>query len=127
MKLRLWIAIVWTSLILIACWLPRSQMPVSEGAPSLLKLIHFDKIVHAGLFAGFAFLWRRATSASATSRILAIGLALAVVTELGQATSWVGRDADVWDGLADAVGVLIGLGGFAILDRRMGPRQILPP
>jgi VanZ family protein len=46
----------------------------------------------------------------ASAPIIAVsGLALAVITELGQATSLVGRDASLGDGIADVAGVAIGL------------------
>ena len=103
-----WAAIIWTVLIFVICWTPSRNLPISEHAPSFLKLIHADKIVHATIFAVFGFLWRRGTTAP-SSIILAAGVALAVITELGQGTPFVGRDADVWDGLADILGLILGI------------------
>ena len=104
-----WLAIGWTLLILVLCWTPRRNLPASEGAPSFFKVAHLDKFIHAGVFAGFAFLWRRATSPGSAVVIAVSGVALAIITELGQATEIVGRDADLWDGAADSVGVALGL------------------
>jgi hypothetical protein len=68
------------------------------------------------MFLVFALLWRRADPAPRRSgRIVAWGLALAVFTELGQALPFIDRDADVFDALADAVGVVSGLGLFSAL------------
>ncbi len=104
-----WLAILWTLLILVVCWAPRQTLPINERAPSILQQIHLDKIVHAVIFAGYSYFWRRATSPRAIGLIAITGVMLAVLTELGQATSLVGRDADLWDGIADSLGVAIGL------------------
>ena len=125
-----WIAVLWTILILVLCWMPRHSLPMDEGGPSLLNRLHFDKVVHLGIFAVFAFLWRRAFSRRAVVVIVVAGLFLAVITELGQATSIVGRDADVWDAVADAIGVVVGA-AFAEflanwLARRVQPGAVAP-
>jgi hypothetical protein len=118
MRWTTWLAIGWTVLILVLCWMPRVQLPISEEGPSLFHLYGGDKIIHGGVFAVFAVLWRRATSPRSVPVIAVSGLALAVITELGQATPLVGRDADLWDGLADTAGVAIGLVLAAWLARR---------
>jgi VanZ family protein len=104
-----WLAIAWTVLILVLCWTPPTRLPMSEHAPSFFRLAGLDKIIHGGIFAVFALLWRRATSPASAPIIAVSGLALAVITELGQATSLVGRDASLGDGIADVAGVAIGL------------------
>jgi hypothetical protein len=109
MRWMTWLAIAWTVLILVLCWTPPRHLPMSEGGPSLFHLVGGDKIIHGGVFAVFALLWRRATSPASAPIIAVSGLALAVITELGQATSLVGRDGDLWDGIADTVGVGVGL------------------
>lgn len=118
MRTTTWLAIGWTLLILVLCWTPPRHLPASETAPSLFKFAHADKVIHAAIFAGFALLWRRATAPSSALVIAVSGFALAIITELGQATPIVGRDADLWDGLADGVGVAIGLAAAAWLFRR---------
>jgi VanZ family protein len=89
--------------------MPKSSIPLSEDGPSLLPKLHADKIIHATMFACFAILWRRASGRGSALVIAVSGVALAVITELGQSTTIVGRDGDVWDGLADTAGVLLGL------------------
>jgi VanZ family protein len=121
------LAIGWTLLILVLCWMPKSSMPLREDGPSFLPKIHADKIIHAGIFACFAILWRRASGRGSAGLIALSGLALAVITELGQSTTIVGRDGDVWDGLADTAGVLLGLAIAIWLERKRtspvpGPR-----
>jgi VanZ family protein len=112
------LAIGWTLLIFVLCWMPKSQMPLREGGPSLLPKIHADKIIHVTIFACFAILWRRASGRGSALVIAVSGVALAVITELGQSTTLVGRDADVWDGLADTAGVLLGLAIAIWLERK---------
>ncbi len=109
MRMMTCLAIGWTLLILVLCWTPPRHLPMREGGPSFFHMVGGDKLVHAGMFAVFAVLWRRATSPSSAPIIAVSGLALAVITELGQATAIVGRDADFWDGIADVAGVGLGL------------------
>jgi hypothetical protein len=109
MKLWTWLAIGWTLLILVLCWTPPRRLPMAETGMSFFHVVGGDKIIHAGIFAVFSVLWRRATSPRSVPIIFVSGLALAIITELGQATSLVGRDGDLWDGLADTVGMAIGL------------------
>ena len=118
MRTSTWLAIGWTLLILVLCWTPPRHLPASETAPSFFKFAHADKVIHAAIFAGFAILWRRATSPSSAVVIAVSGVALAVITELGQATPIVGRDADLWDAVADGTGVAVGLTAAAWLFRR---------
>jgi VanZ family protein len=106
---RRWLAILWTAGIFVACWLPRRWMPVREGSPQAHPALHADKIVHVALFAGFGFLWLRALPRGSGSRVVLLGLLLAIVTELGQNHHWVGRDGSVDDGLADLIGAFIGV------------------
>lgn len=120
------LATLWTALLLVACWLPRRAMSVVEGSPSFLQAIHADKLVHAGLFFGFSSLWSLAYSGRSVAAIAVSGIALAVITELGQATTLVGRDADLWDGLADAVGVALGLLFVRVWLARISPEKRPP-
>ena len=103
---RMLSAVMSTLLVLFLCLLPRAWM----GPEDNIHLIpHADKLVHFGMFAVFSALWRRASSSPATLRIAVIGVVFAIVTELVQELPIVGRDADLWDGLADSAGVLSGL------------------
>ncbi len=125
MRWKTWLAVGWTALILILCWTPPQRLPMSEGGTSFFHLAGGDKIIHGGVFAVFALLWRRATSPGSAPIIAVSGLALAVITELGQATPFVGRDADLWDGIADTAGVLVGLVAAAWFSRRSaGPEPV---
>lgn len=103
------LAIVWCVLILAACWTPRNVLPVHE--PAGPTPIGYDKIVHFGIFAVLGFL---VTGAARRGRALAIAAAtcilVVVVSELGQTLPIVGRDANVLDGVADLLGVAVGIG-----------------
>ncbi len=123
MRWMTWLAIAWTVLILVLCWTPPRHLPMSESGPSLFHLIGLDKIIHGGIFAVFAVLWGKATSPASAPIIAVSGLALAVISEMGQATQLVGRDASLWDGIADTAGVGLGLVIAAWLARRTTPPE----
>ena len=109
MRNWLYAAVGWTILIAALCWTPGGVVRTVGDETRLFKIPSFDKFVHAGLFAVFAFLWLKATPAPKRfPPILLGGLALAVVTELGQLTAFVNRDARLDDALFDMLGVLLG-------------------
>jgi hypothetical protein len=119
MRTRLALAIVWTLLILVLCWTPADWLPVKETEGSDWDLPHTDKFVHAGMFFVFAVLWL-AVARGKPGRfawVAVAGIALAVVTELGQNLPVLRRDGEVADALADSVGVLLGLWLFPWFDR----------
>ncbi len=124
MSLRAVLAWSWTALILGLCWFPRSMMRGAETGPKPYFIPHLDKLVHFGLFFGFAWLWARARPGRVRAVLLA-GIALAVLTELGQMAPIVNRDAGFDDGLADVAGVLAGLGAY-LLGRRADRRGPTP-
>jgi VanZ family protein len=110
--LRKGLALAWTALILALCLTPSTWLPRSEShGPPLFNIPHFDKIVHVALFAGFGLLWCGALrSPGRLTRVLIAGLIFAVATEVLQGLPFVDRDPDLVDGLADAFGVVLGVG-----------------
>lgn len=74
-----------------------------------------DKLVHLGLFAVLAVTGRWAGVAARALGPLLIGYA--VVSELAQGLSVLGRSASLADGIADVLGVLLGLSAWAALER----------
>jgi VanZ family protein len=74
-----------------------------------IAIPHLDKLVHLILFGGFVGLWWRAVgdSAGRLMVIVAAGVALGVLTELGQAIPGLGRDAGLDDLVADLVGCVL--------------------
>ena len=94
------LALALTAGLLVLCFLPANATP---EAP----VVNFDKVVHAVAFAAVTFAWRRA--GLSTLQALVLGLVLGVVTEGGQTLLANGRQGDVLDLAADAVGVLLAL------------------
>ncbi|WP_159473327.1 VanZ family protein [Dyadobacter sp. 3J3] len=105
-----WIAICWTLLILVACSWPGKDIP---DAP----VTGFDKLVHAGLFGGFTVLWLLVYPQKSVMVILA-GIAYGVGIEFYQEIMPLDRTFDLFDIVADTIGVFLGFGFKAIvLDR----------
>jgi VanZ family protein len=109
------LAILWTVLVLLACWTPGDPNP-SVRIPGL------DKVVHATLFfLESFFLLRVLRRGRSNGRIPCLGTAalsgtLAVLTEVGQL--WVpNRAGSVRDLLADALGILLCLAWFRLRRR----------
>jgi hypothetical protein len=110
MTWRALLACCWTLIILGLCWTPRMYLGGEERLHPPFFVPNIDKLVHLGIFAVFSYLWMRVDSPRfRAGRILIVGLALALITELGQTTPIVRRDATWGDGLADALGVVVGL------------------
>jgi len=118
----LYIPIVWTGLIAVLMFLPGSMLPNETG----FKIPNLDKIVHAGLFGGFVFLWSLFLSKrTGRDRSLLWGFFLFYVvaclygvgTELMQKCCIVGRDYDLADILADwaGAGLAYGLSNLLLL------------
>jgi hypothetical protein len=118
MRIRRSLAVLWTLLILALCWTPSDWLPRKEGQGSGWEIPHMDKMVHAGLFLGFAVLWMEALAGKARRelRVAAAGFALAAISELGQLVPVIKRDCGFADGAADFIGVLVGLCVFRLLD-----------
>ncbi|WP_435007527.1 VanZ family protein [Tundrisphaera lichenicola] len=122
MTFRSFLAGSWTLVILGLCWFPRSLMPVEESTNRSFVIPHFDKLVHLGIFAVFAFLWM--TAARSPRRVvwvLAAGVAMAIISEMGQELPIVDRDANLMDGVADTLGVGLGVLAYRFLGRFSGP------
>jgi aminopeptidase YwaD len=111
-------ALLWTAAIVVACLLPGDYVP---DAPIRVA----DKLVHVGLFAVFGALWLRATPGR-RGAVFVWGLAFAVAIEVLQETLPVGRSGDVFDVLADALGLALTVGFAAWQSRRAG-RATVPP
>ena len=57
--MRWWLAaaVFWTLAIMAVCWLPLAMFTGGDGGEHPRLIPHFDKIVHAGIFAVFGILW----------------------------------------------------------------------
>ncbi len=125
MTLRARLAWIWTLLILVLCWLPKMYLPGKEELPPPI-VINVDKFVHFGIFAVFGVLWMRTSSTKDRSWwILHAGIALAVISELGQANRFVNRDANIPDALADIIGVDLGIIGSRMVQQFQSKRLSL--
>jgi len=110
MRLRVVVAVLWTIVILVLCWTPRTLLPVNERRESLTQKLHLDKFVHAGIFTVFTVLWLRTRPAGKTRYlwILLAGTALAAITEVMQNLPIINREGEFEDAMADFAGVLFG-------------------
>ena len=102
-----WPAIVWTLLIVMACTWPGKSLP---DAP----VLGFDKIVHAGMFIGWATLWLLLFPKNRLLLVL-LGIAFGIFLEFYQQWLPFERTFDWWDAAADGLGVLLGLGFYFLL------------
>lgn len=104
-----WVVCAWLLIVLAGCWVPRARMPLSESAVQK-KIPHLDKCVHFAFFAIYGVMGRRSRAIGVrVETVLLLGVLVAVVSELGQATHFVNRDADFLDVLADVAGLVAGI------------------
>lgn len=78
-----------------------------------------DKVVHVALFAALAFTGRWAGISGRLLLGLLVGYA--VVSEVVQGLPFLDRSVSLADGVADVVGVLLGLLAWAAIERRTPP------
>ena len=114
-KSRLTAFVLWTLFILIVVGIPGSYIPQPV---SFWRLLSPDKIVHIFLFGPFAFLLLRYLFSlpDLHSKIkfpflltLFLGIIYATITELLQFFVFVGRNGNIYDAIADTVGVITGI------------------
>ncbi len=112
------LAIAWTLLLLLLCLAPERMLPDENSISIRLHIPGLDLAVHFTLFFGFLWNWFQALrSPLRWSVIPAAGLFLAVGTELAQGLSFIHRDPNVYDALADCSGLVVGLVAAAIFCR----------
>lgn len=105
------LAIGWTLLIFVLCFLPGNEIPK-------VNIPFIDKWAHVVLFAGFSFLW---LCAAPTRNIVYLFILLLITAFLGWLVEYIqghyvqGRYQDDMDTLADAVGGLVGIIIFMLL------------
>ncbi|MBL7711410.1 MAG: VanZ family protein [Chitinophagaceae bacterium] len=99
-------AIIWTLLIFIACFIPGNEIPNVH-----IPLI--DKWVHFVLFGGFTLLWLLAAPGLSWRKLFLVAAAGCVfgwlVEELQGLLSFLGRSKDLMDIWADALGAVLGV------------------
>ena len=121
---KLWPALVWAAIILILTGLPGDAFP---EVISFWDWLEPDKLMHVFMFGVLSFLvfyGLREQYRSGNSRyfysilILGVTLAYGLLTEILQANVFVGRDGNIFDFLANSIGVFAGWLAYRILDRK---------
>lgn len=128
--------IAWLFVIVVLLLLPSRDLPQQA---SWMDKIHFDKMVHAGLFGSLVFLWLFPVYISVKSlktRRWLTFLLIAGVVLFGIASEWLqyyftaDRHFDLEDWAADVGGALLGIGFTHLvatgINRRF-PRQVVSP
>ena len=107
------LALLWTVLIFIACAMPGKHVPS-------VSLPNFDKVVHALFFFLFYFLWALPTKQGSALRmqLLLIAILYGFALEYYQLYAANGRSFDVWDGIADATGAVLGYLSLHLAERK---------
>ncbi len=102
--------VIWTIVIYVLLTMPNNDLPTL----SFLDAIHFDKLVHAGLFAMLTFLFswpfRKLYPAqhSLFVSIAVVALLYGIAMEYVQKYFTTDRDFDINDMFADGFGCLVG-------------------
>jgi VanZ family protein len=91
--------LIWSAIICVLAFRPST--PVEAGLP-------WDKLHHAAAFLLLTFLAGRGWTRLGWPGLALLTLAAGIGIELVQGLPAVGRDADVWDVVADMVGTAIG-------------------
>jgi VanZ family protein len=106
------LAILWTLLILIACFTPASHIPH-------VNIPMIDKWTHLVLFGVFAFLWlcaRPVLNIASMVGLFVLATAFGAAIEVMQGVlSFLGRSMEFMDGVADSVGAILGIALFSII------------
>ncbi|KAB7732679.1 VanZ family protein [Rudanella paleaurantiibacter] len=110
-SLQYWLAVGWTIAIFVACSLPGNGK---------VNLTNSDKWNHAGVFFVFGILW--VNLGRRPGLVILAGIAYGMLIEVWQGIMPIGRTFDWYDGLADAVGVVVGV-GVALLAERLRNRR----
>ncbi|MGM0647948.1 MAG: VanZ family protein [Bacteroidota bacterium] len=120
-----WPVLSWAAFIVLLTLLPGSLLPT---APSSWTKLPLDKLVHAVLFFVFTFLLFQSFKRQYSSTFLRsytilagiiIGIVFGIITESLQSIINAGRSAELYDILADAVGVIAAWPAFIALKRKM--------
>jgi len=106
------LAILWTLLILVACFTPGKEIPKVD-------VPYIDKWTHLVLFGGFTFLWlctKPLLQMKWLISLFLIAVAFGSFIELMQGLlSFLGRSMEFMDAVADSIGGLLGIGLFCLL------------
>ncbi|TWF45016.1 VanZ like protein [Chitinophaga polysaccharea] len=111
-------ATIWIILILIICTLPGKDIPTN----SFFEKVHFDKIVHFGLFGGVVlflslgiYQQKRYISPVTLITLVIIAATYGLAIEFIQKYWAIGRSFDIYDIVADTLGAIAGIWVFKIV------------
>lgn len=102
------VALTWLLIMCVLFFLPGSALPKE----SWLDAIHFDKIVHVGLFAVLLFLWRSSFNWKINYYgyiLLLMAITYGFLVEVVQLYWISNRSFDLYDVAADTAGSVLGL------------------
>ncbi|MCW3462736.1 VanZ family protein [Chitinophaga nivalis] len=113
-------AILWTIVILVLCTMPGNDIPTN----SFFQKIHFDKIVHFGLFGGIvlffslAIYWQKKHIKGITLFFFVLMAAIyGLAIEFIQKYWAINRSFDIIDVVADTLGAIAGVWVFKLVVR----------
>lgn len=120
-----WQGIAWWCFIIVLTLTPGGFFPKVN---SFWSLFSPDKIIHLGLFAVLTYLLLKGTARQYNmpeSRYIigipiVISVSTAVLTEVLQAVSPIGRDANLYDVIANFIGCIAGYITFLIFKNKLG-------
>lgn len=115
--------LVWTLFIAVLTLVPGNYVP---RITSFLDWLSPDKLVHFALFGTYAYLLAKGFRKQTTSAFLKqnpvifsiiIGIVFAIFTEVMQKFVIPGRNGNVYDFLADVLGIFLGIATWYITGR----------
>lgn len=117
---NLWPAMLWLAGIFLLTLLPGNYFPQVSDFWSLFSP---DKLIHIALFAGLGFLliiglrkqYPEYPERYIYSIVAGIGMLMAFLTEMLQCYLPIKRDGNLFDAIADVVGILVGFLIFHLL------------
>ncbi len=107
----------WSLMVLGLHSIPRARLLELPGGEKFISTTGSDKAAHVVLFGVFAFLWSRCFG-NRLLMVVAAGLVYGGALEIYQEWLIPGRSGSMADLAADALGLVIGAGGFAWWGRR---------
>ena len=119
---KYWKSIVWAIVILILCGLPGNEV----SKVKFIDIPYFDKFVHLSLYLVFTLLLisdnnskRKSNEVSVKAIILATIAAIiyGILIEVLQKYLFINRGAEIWDEVANTLGVLIAIFCYRWINR----------
>ncbi len=113
--MRRLVALLWTVGLFAATLTPGTYVPS-------VPILSFDKVVHVALFFGFAMLWL-ANYPTRRRDVFIGGLIVGIAIEVLQNWLPIDRSGDLYDVVADTIGLLLALGVSTLLRRGATTRE----